>query len=130
MRLLVAMIIVRPSHHKADLVAGLLPGISTTKSRFDAFNVGQRHSDYVGFQMKKLLPVACLSGILTLPVMAGEADVVDVSVTGSGTSYQFSVTLRHDDTGWEHYADAWEVVGRDGTVYGKRVLYHPHVDER
>ena len=41
-----------------------------------------------------------------------------------------SVTVRHADTGWDHYADAWEVVGPDGTVYGKRVLYHPHVNEQ
>lgn len=41
-----------------------------------------------------------------------------------------SVTLRHSDTGWDHYADAWRVVTEDGSVIGTRTLYHPHVDEQ
>ena len=61
---------------------------------------------------------------------AGEADVTDVKVTGSGERYNFSVTLKHADEGWDHYADKWEVVGPDGTIYGTRVLAHPHVDEQ
>jgi hypothetical protein len=40
------------------------------------------------------------------------------------------VTLRHADTGWEHYADAWRVVTADGTVLTHRTLYHPHVNEQ
>lgn len=61
---------------------------------------------------------------------AGEADVVDVKITGSGERFNFSVTLKHADEGWDHYADKWEVVGPDGTIYGTRVLAHPHVDEQ
>jgi hypothetical protein len=62
--------------------------------------------------------------------LAGEADVLDVKVNGSGPTYQFSVTVKHADTGWDHYADGWDVIGEDGTVYGKRVLHHPHVEEQ
>ena len=62
--------------------------------------------------------------------IAGEADVVGVEVSGSGGTYAFSVTLRHADEGWDHYANVWEVLGKDGTVYGTRVLHHPHVDEQ
>ncbi len=63
--------------------------------------------------------------------MAGEVDVVGVSVDRmNGGTYRFDVTLRHDDKGWDHYADAWEVVGRDGTIYATRVLVHPHVNEQ
>ena len=51
------------------------------------------------------------------------------SPTGSGV-YSFAVTLRHADSGWDHYADAWDVVGPDGAVYGTRELLHPHVDEQ
>ena len=40
------------------------------------------------------------------------------------------MTVKHADTGWDHYANAWEVVGSDGTIYGTRVLAHPHVDEQ
>ena len=48
---------------------------------------------------------------------------------GNGV-WRVSVTLRHADTGWDHYADAWRVVAADGAVIGTRTLYHPHVDEQ
>ncbi|MEQ9690720.1 MAG: hypothetical protein RLO48_13395, partial [Bauldia litoralis] len=42
--------------------------------------------------------------------LAGEADVIDVVATPeSGGTWRFDVTVRHDDAGWDHYADAWEV---------------------
>lgn len=66
----------------------------------------------------------------TLPVHAGMADVEAVEVSKEGNGYRFSVTVRHADEGWEHYADKWEVLGPDGAVYGERVLLHPHVDEQ
>lgn len=62
--------------------------------------------------------------------LAGEADVTDVQVSGIGPEYQFSVTVKHADTGWDHYANGWEVVGDDGTIYGERILHHPHVEEQ
>lgn len=61
---------------------------------------------------------------------AGEADVVGVEVRRSGESWTFDVTVRHADTGWDHYADRWEVIGPDGTVLAARTLHHPHVDEQ
>lgn len=61
----------------------------------------------------------------------GAANVVDVEVTAEpGGTFRFDVTIRSDDTGWEAYADAFEIVGPDGAVLGTRVLYHPHVDEQ
>jgi len=63
--------------------------------------------------------------------MAGEADVLEVKVMKTGTDvYAFRVTVRHDDTGWKHYANWWEVLDLDGNVLGKRVLLHPHVNEQ
>jgi len=38
--------------------------------------------------------------------------------------------LRHADTGWEHYADAWRVVTETGKILGTRTLYHPHEEEQ
>ena len=38
--------------------------------------------------------------------------------------------MRHEDAGWDHYADKWQVIGPDGTVLGERVLLHPHDDEQ
>lgn len=69
--------------------------------------------------------------LISASASAGEADVVGVKVTEeAGGTYRFDVTVRHDDTGWDHYADRWDVVGPDGTVYGERVLLHPHVNEQ
>jgi len=69
--------------------------------------------------------------LLAQSAFAGEADVVDVKVrrNSSGT-YDFDVTVRSVDKGWEHYADAFEVLGPDGKVLGRRILYHPHETEQ
>lgn len=57
--------------------------------------------------------------------------MVTVSIaTESGGTFRFDVTLQHADEGWEHYADRWEVVSEDGTVFATRELLHPHVDEQ
>lgn len=65
-----------------------------------------------------------------LPAIAGEAEIVDARAQKNGTTWSFSVTIAHGDTGWDHYADAWRVVGPDGEVLGTRTLHHPHVDEQ
>jgi hypothetical protein len=64
------------------------------------------------------------------PAAAGPADVLRAEARPGGGGWSFDVTVAHDDTGWEHYADAWRVVGPDGTVYGTRTLLHPHVGEQ
>ena len=45
-------------------------------------------------------------------------------------SYRFSVTIQHEDEGWEHYADRWEVLAPNGEVLATRILQHPHVGEK
>ncbi len=72
------------------------------------------------------LLIAALAG----NALAGPADVIEAKATKSGDGWRFDVTVQHADEGWEHYADAWRVVGPDGTVYGTRTLYHPHVNEQ
>jgi len=66
------------------------------------------------------------------PAHAGEADVVAVEVRRDGAGrYSFDVTVRHADSGWDHYANAWEVLAPDGkTVLGTRTLLHPHESEQ
>ena len=61
---------------------------------------------------------------------AGQAEITDVQVQKGQNGYRFDVTIRHADTGWEHYADGWEVLSPDGEALGKRVLMHPHVNEQ
>ena len=62
-------------------------------------------------------------------VFAGETRIVDVKVQCSA-SCTFSVTLEHDDEGWDHYANQWDVVTMDGKLLKSRVLFHPHVNEQ
>lgn len=65
------------------------------------------------------------------PARAGTADVVGVeAVQDDHGTWRFEVTVRHDDAGWDHYADRWEIVAPDGTVLGVRELAHPHVAEQ
>ena len=59
----------------------------------------------------------------------GEVKIVNVEVSCS-SSCTFSVTLKHGDEGWEHYANQWDVMTMDGKLLKSRVLYHPHVDEQ
>jgi hypothetical protein len=74
---------------------------------------------------------AVLAVALTGPAAAGEADVVGVKATpGSNGTWRFDVAVRHDDAGWDHYADAWDILGPDGTVLGTRKLLHPHETEQ
>jgi len=62
---------------------------------------------------------------------AGEADVVAVEAEHTGGDlWRFRVTVRHDDEGWDHYADKWQVVAPDGGVLGTRTLLHPHENEQ
>ena len=67
----------------------------------------------------------------TAPTLAGEADVIaaTASQNAAGT-WTVSATILHADTGWEHYADRFDVLAPDGTVLAERVLLHPHVNEQ
>jgi len=44
--------------------------------------------------------------------------------------FDIAVTVRHDDTGWEHYAKEWVIVADGEKQLGKRTLHHPHVNEQ
>ncbi len=78
--------------------------------------------------MKPLIAlIATLSASVSL---ASDVEIVNVQAAQSGSTWRFDVTLRHADTGWEHYTDGWEVLTTDGTSLGLRVLAHPHVNEQ
>jgi hypothetical protein len=74
---------------------------------------------------------AILAFLLAGAAVAGEADVIDAKVVRArdGT-YNFDVTIKSNDKGWEYYCDAFEVLAPDGKVLGTRVLLHPHEDEQ
>jgi hypothetical protein len=66
------------------------------------------------------------------------ADVTYVrAVQDADGTWTFHVTVAHPDTGWEDYADGWDVLTPDDEVLlpdpeaaFTRVLLHPHVDEQ
>jgi hypothetical protein len=83
------------------------------------------------FQQWLLIIVFACSSLMAVSVAAGKADVTDVKVRyNGGNNFQVITTLLHDDSGWDHYANGWEILDEKGTVIGKRVLYHPHVKEQ
>ena len=77
---------------------------------------------------KSLIAIACLM-LLSNALPADEVRIVDVKVYCK-VDCRFSVTLEHADTGWEHYANQWDVVSMEGELIKSRVLYHPHVNEQ
>ena len=68
--------------------------------------------------------------LLTTPALADAPVVEDATARQSGETWTISVTLSHPDTGWDHYADGWEVLSPDGQRLGFRELLHPHVNEQ
>ncbi len=77
------------------------------------------------------LAAALLHQLSLGSAVAGEVDVLRAEARCSPDSIcRFSVTLRHGDTGWEHYADRFEVQSLDGDMLGFRILRHPHVREQ
>lgn len=71
-------------------------------------------------------PALLLLALLPFPARA-DAPVVERAWVDGATVH---VTLRHPDTGWDHYADGWEVLDAAGNRLGLRVLAHPHVHEQ
>jgi len=71
------------------------------------------------------------SWLLTSQVSAGKADVLQAEIEREADGhFTIAATVRHTDTGWGHYADRWEVMGPQGEILGKRVLWHPHEHEQ
>jgi hypothetical protein len=64
------------------------------------------------------------------------ADVVFVKAEqGQNGRWRFAVSVSHPDTGWDDYADGWDVVDANGLVVKAngakftRLLAHPHVGQ-
>jgi hypothetical protein len=92
----------------------------------DPVNDGEKERN----MSRSLSTVAVLIGLMAPGIVSGgEVEIVNVEVVCS-SSCTFSVTLKHGDEGWDHYANQWDVMLMDGTLLKSRVLYHPHVDEQ
>jgi len=75
-----------------------------------------------------LVFVYAVSGLIA--VSANEVKIVNVKAEKQRSGWVFHVTLKHKDTGWDHYADAWRIVTTSGKELAKRTLYHPHENEQ
>ena len=71
-----------------------------------------------------------LFALLATPAFADPASIEHVTFTKNGGNFTFSVTIRHKDTGWDDYVDAWRIKDESGAVLGERSLAHPHVEEQ
>ncbi|WP_289033653.1 hypothetical protein [uncultured Roseibium sp.] len=79
----------------------------------------------------KSFAFVCLFSAVTIgTALAGEVVIENAEAVQQNGQWRFSVTLSHDDTGWDHYADLWQVLTPDGDLLGERVLLHPHVNEQ
>ncbi len=79
--------------------------------------------------MKKLL-LFCLF-FISSTLFANEVKIVKVKAScDENRSCRFDVTLKHKDTGWEHFANKWEVYTPNDKLIATRTLFHPHVKEQ
>jgi hypothetical protein len=75
-----------------------------------------------------LVTIVCL--FISNASLANDVEIVKVMIEPSAHRWTFHVTLKHDDTGWKHYADGWRIVDEDGNELGFRKLWHPHENEQ
>jgi hypothetical protein len=99
------------------------PGTGKSSSNMTAYRTAARASAL------GLIAMMLFGG--TVPAWAGEADVIQAKVEkGRNGTYNFDVTIRSNDRGWDYYCDRFEVLGPAGKVFGVRTLYHPHETEQ
>lgn len=79
--------------------------------------------------MTRFLTFLCVA-LLGTTALADEPEVLGVKVQQVGMVWNISVTLKHPDTGWDHYADGWEVLDGNKNRLAFRELAHPHVEEQ
>lgn len=88
--------------------------------------------------MLALLLVSCsVTSTATPTPEASDANVTYVRAVQDDGTWTFHVTVEHPDTGWEDYADGWDVVTPDGQTLKPdpesaftRTLLHPHENEQ
>jgi len=79
--------------------------------------------------MKKIILVFFF--LCSTLLFANEVQIKKVTAKcDENRSCRFDVTLQHTDTGWEHFANKWEVYTPKGKLLATRTLFHPHVKEQ
>lgn len=122
----------------------IVGGESTHNSQVESYPEPGNDFDPTPFPYPEPTPLgaepAAVAGSADLLGLTGEGDVEVVFVSArsnGGDSWNFAVTLEHADTGWDDYADGWDVILPDGTVIKPdadapftRLLLHPHENEQ
>ncbi|SNR38270.1 hypothetical protein [Puniceibacterium sediminis] len=80
--------------------------------------------------MKTLSACFAIAAVLASSAWGEPPDIVSVKADKVGMGWRIAVTLRHPDSGWDHYADSWRVENAEGKIIATRELMHPHVDEQ
>ncbi len=63
--------------------------------------------------------------------LAGQAQIENVTAECDYKRIcKFSVTIRHADEGWSHFANGWKIFSPAGELLAHRALAHPHVNEQ
>jgi hypothetical protein len=78
--------------------------------------------------MKRILATLLL--VFPLLASANQVEIVNVAMRAMQDGWYVSVTLKHNDTGWDHFADQWRLVDESGKEFAKRILFHPHEEEQ
>lgn len=86
------------------------------------------------FQLAPLIASLITRAIIALVIpcaaLADPAQITNATTSYTGMGWRFDITVAHHDTGWDHFANAWEIIGPDGARLGIRELLHPHIDEQ
>lgn len=98
------------------------------KLRFTAWMAGAAALPLV---LPLALVIALVIALAPGQLQASPSDIqLVVFSKGSGGSWSVDVTIRHPDTGWDHYTNVWVVETLKGKELSRRVLFHPHEDEQ
>ncbi len=80
--------------------------------------------------MKTILGIIFVVFCTGVKGYAGEAHVLHVKIERlADNNITVYATVQHDDEGWKHYADRWEILDMQGNLLDTRVLMHPHTEE-
>lgn len=93
--------------------------------------LSRRWGTWVSGAASAVVALSCVGTLAASPAQASPVEVLQAEFSPSGGGgWSVSVTLRHADTGWEHYANLWVVETLEGKELGRRVLFHPHETEQ
>ena len=73
----------------------------------------------------------CLSGLAQASDEVAKISDVKIKRDSPEQSgiYHISVTIDHEDTGWDDYVEAWEIFDPSGKLIGVRPFFEPELED-